>query len=319
MKEKLEDNQISRNKRIIKEIGGWIICIVIAVILALLIKYFILTPTVVKQESMYPTLEENQRLILNRLGRTFKQMPKRGDIITFEAPTVTYRTEEDTDISNPVAIYEDEERNIFGNFSYNVLEIGKTSYIKRVIGLPGDHVQIKNGKVYINEEELEEDYLQPGIITDDAEGIFYDIIVPENTVFAMGDNRNSSVDCRAFGCIPLEKIEGKVLEKFRPLNKFGFKPEEVEAFVRAISGFSGIRVRGLMTSAPYVENPEDNRCYFRQLKQLCVDINAKNIDNINMDVLSMGMTNDYVIAVEEGATHIRVGTAIFGHRDYGNA
>ena len=147
MKEKLEDNQISRNKKIIKEIGGWIICIVIAVILALLIKYFILTPTVVKQESMYPTLEENQRLILNRLGRTFKQMPKRGDIITFEAPTVTYRTEEDTDISNPVAIYEDEERNIFGNFSYNVLEIGKTSYIKRVIGLPGDHVQIKNGKV----------------------------------------------------------------------------------------------------------------------------------------------------------------------------
>ena len=153
MKEKLDNNQISRNKKIIKEIGGWIICIVIAIILALLIKYFILTPTVVKQESMYPTLKENQRLILNRLGRTFKQMPERGDIITFEAPTVTYRTEEDTDISNPVAIYEDEERNIFESFSYNVLEIGKTSYIKRVIGLPGDHVQIRNGKVYINEEE----------------------------------------------------------------------------------------------------------------------------------------------------------------------
>lgn len=225
MKEKLEGNQISRNKKIIKEIGGWIICIVIAIILALLIKYFILTPTVVKQESMYPTLEENQRLILNRLGRTFKQMPKRGDIITFEAPTVTYRTEEDTDISNPVAIYEDEERNIFESFSYNVLEIGKTSYIKRVIGLPGDHVQIKNGKVYINEEELKEDYLQSGIITDDAEGMFSDIIVPENTVFAMGDNRNSSVDCRAFGCIPLERIEGKVLIRFWPLNEFG-KVEE---------------------------------------------------------------------------------------------
>ena len=225
MKEKLEDNQISRNKKIIKEIGGWIICIVIAIILALLIKYFILTPTVVKQESMYPTLEENQRLILNRLGRTFKQMPKRGDIITFEAPTVTYRTEEDTDISNPVAIYEDEERNIFESFSYNVLEIGKTSYIKRVIGLPGDHVQIKNGKVYISEEELKEDYLQSGIITDDAEGMFSDIIVPENTVFAMGDNRNSSVDCRAFGCIPLERIEGKVLIRFWPLNEFG-KVEE---------------------------------------------------------------------------------------------
>ena len=221
MKEKLDNNQISKNKKIIKEISGWIICIVIAVILALLIKYFVLTPTVVKQESMYHTLEENQRLILNRLVRTFNQLPKRGDIITFEAPTVTYRTKEDTDISNPIAIYEEQERNFFENFSYNVLEIGKTSYIKRVIGLPGDHVQIKNGKVYINDEELEEDYLQPGIVTDAAEGIFSDIIVPENTVFAMGDNRNSSVDCRAFGCIPLEKIEGKVLIRFWPLNEFG--------------------------------------------------------------------------------------------------
>ena len=79
-----------------------------------------------------------------------------------------------------------------------------------------------------------------------------------------------------------------------------------------------VNVRGLMTRAPYVANPEDNRVYFRQLKQLCVDINAKNIDNINMDVLSMGMTNDYIVAIEEGATHIRVGTAIFGARDYSN-
>lgn len=221
MKEKLESNQISRSKKIIKEIGSWVICIIIAIILALLIKYFVLTPTVVKQESMYPTLEENQRLILNRLGRTFNKLPQRGDIITFEAPTVTYRAEEDTDISNPVAIYENPERNIAQNFSYNVLEIGKISYIKRVIGLPGDHVQIKNGKVYINDEELEEEYLQPGIVTDTADGMFADIIVPENTVFAMGDNRNSSVDCRAFGCIPLDKIEGKVLIRFWPLNEFG--------------------------------------------------------------------------------------------------
>ncbi len=101
-------------------------------------------------------------------------------------------------------------------------------------------------------------------------------------------------------------------------NKFGFKPDEVEDFIREISDYKGIRVRGLMTSAPYVANPEDNRVYFRQLKQLCVDINAKNIDNINMDVLSMGMTNDYMVAIEEGATHIRVGTAIFGARDYSN-
>lgn len=101
-------------------------------------------------------------------------------------------------------------------------------------------------------------------------------------------------------------------------NKFGLKPEEVEKFVKDIASLKGIQVRGLMTSAPYVANPEENRIYFRQLKQLCVDINAKNIDNINMDVLSMGMTNDYTVAIEEGATHIRVGTAIFGARDYSN-
>jgi uncharacterized pyridoxal phosphate-containing UPF0001 family protein len=71
-----------------------------------------------------------------------------------------------------------------------------------------------------------------------------------------------------------------------------------------------------MTSAPFVENPEDNRKYFRELKQLLVDINNKNIDNVYMNVLSMGMTNDYTVAVEEGATHVRVGTAIFGARDY---
>ena len=71
-----------------------------------------------------------------------------------------------------------------------------------------------------------------------------------------------------------------------------------------------------MTSAPFIENPEDNRKYFRELKQLLVDINNKNIDNVYMNVLSMGMTNDYTVAVEEGATHVRVGTAIFGARDY---
>lgn len=99
-------------------------------------------------------------------------------------------------------------------------------------------------------------------------------------------------------------------------NKFGLEPSAVEEKLRQIASLPAIKVRGLMTSAPFVENPEDNRKYFRQLKQLCVDINAKNIDNINMDCLSMGMTNDYKVAIEEGATMVRVGTAIFGHRNY---
>ena len=205
-----------------KDILEWIECIVIAVILALLIKYFVGTPTVVQMESMYPTLEQNQRLILNRLIRTMKKVPERGDIITFEQPSDTYISEEEADFNNPVAVYDNSPTNVFSKFTYYVLEWGKTSYIKRVIGLPGEHVQIANGKVYINGEELDESaYLKDDVYTDAYGGIFTDIVVPEGCVFAMGDNRTRSADCRRFGCIPIEKIEGKVAIRFWPLNKFG--------------------------------------------------------------------------------------------------
>ena len=86
--------------------------------------------------------------------------------------------------------------------------------------------------------------------------------------------------------------------------------------VRKIIVLPNITIRGLMTVAPFVENPEENRGYFRQLKQLLVDINSKKIDNVNMEVLSMGMTGDYEVAIEEGATIVRVGTGIFGARVY---
>mgnify|MGYP002730874488 FL=1 len=99
-------------------------------------------------------------------------------------------------------------------------------------------------------------------------------------------------------------------------SKYGFKAEETEAALVEIAKLPNITVRGLMTSAPITDNPEDNRIYFKALKQLCVDLKAKNIDNTSMDFLSMGMTGDFEVAVEEGATHIRVGTAIFGERDY---
>lgn len=98
--------------------------------------------------------------------------------------------------------------------------------------------------------------------------------------------------------------------------KYGFKDEETETALIQIAKLPNIYVRGLMTSAPIVSNPEDNRQYFRALKQLCVDLKAKNIDNTSMDFLSMGMTGDFEVAVEEGATHVRVGTAIFGERNY---
>ncbi len=99
-------------------------------------------------------------------------------------------------------------------------------------------------------------------------------------------------------------------------SKFGVPPEELENLVDGISHFSNIQVRGLMTIAPFVENAEENRAVFARLRKLSVDIAAKNIDNVNMGLLSMGMTNDYEVAIEEGATIIRVGTGIFGERDY---
>lgn len=98
-------------------------------------------------------------------------------------------------------------------------------------------------------------------------------------------------------------------------SKFGLCTGNVMELARAVSGLSHIRIEGLMTVAPFVDDPEENRPVFRELRQLSVDIASENIDNISMSVLSMGMTNDYEVAVEEGATCVRVGTAIFGSRD----
>ena len=102
----------------------------------------------------------------------------------------------------------------------------------------------------------------------------------------------------------------------REESKYGLMPEKTEAVIREIANFPNIKVHGLMTIAPFVEDPEKNRIHFKNLRKLLVDINAKNIDNISMDELSMGMTGDYEVAIEEGATYIRVGTGIFGSRQY---
>ena len=202
-----------------KEVLEWGYCIIIALLLAMIFRYFIGTPTIVKQVSMYPTLVQDQRLWLNRWGRTTKTLPKRGEIITFEEPAKISYSSSDIDKNNPIAKYN--EKNGFDWFVNNFLEIGKKSYIKRVIATPGEHVQIKDGKVFINEKELEEKYLQPGVVTDVVGTGFDDFIVPENCIFAMGDNRNHSTDCRSFGCIPLDKIESTVAMRIWPLDKWG--------------------------------------------------------------------------------------------------
>lgn len=208
-----------KKKSTIKNILEWIWCILIALVLALTFRYYIGTPTQVRKTSMFPTLEENDKLILSRLSRITHKLPKYGDIITFEAPSKLNLNRSEIDQSNPIAIYNNnDDKNIFSKFVHNVLEIGKDSYIKRVIALPGDSVKIENGKVFVNDVKLEENYLEPTVHTYIQSG-FDNFTVPENYVFAMGDNREHSIDCRNFGCIPLEKIEGTAIIRIWPFSK----------------------------------------------------------------------------------------------------
>lgn len=198
-----------KEKSLVREIFDWVICIATAFILAVIIKYFVFTPTLVKQTSMTPTIKDGERVLINRIVRTFKLPIYRGDIITFEMPTKT---------ENGVGVYG--ETSGFGDFLvHDVLELNKISFIKRVIGVEGDHVLIKNGNVYVNDRELEEVYLN-GIETP-RRGEFYDVVVPEGYLFVMGDNRSGSSDSREFGCIPLEKVEGRVTTRIWPLSELG--------------------------------------------------------------------------------------------------
>ena len=115
------------------------------------------------------------------------------------------------------------------------------------------------------------------------------------------------------GCVTDILVEVNVAEEE---SKFGLRMEEVIPFIEKIVQYPHINVRGLMTIAPFVENPEENRTIFADLHKLYVDIKEKNIDNGTVSILSMGMTNDYEVAIEEGATMVRIGTGIFGARDY---
>ena len=117
-------------------------------------------------------------------------------------------------------------------------------------------------------------------------------------------------------------IVAKILVQVNVANedaKFGLSIQEVMPLLKEISAFKNIQVQGLMTMAPYTSDPEESRKYFRLLKKLSVDINNQKLDNIFMNELSMGMTNDYAVAIEEGSTMVRVGTGIFGTRNYKEA
>ena len=213
--EKKEIKKVKKEKvkkSVAREAMEWILSFFIAFLAAVVIKYFIFTPTLVKQGSMTPTILDGERVLINKLVRTFNGEYKRGDIITFEQPI-------DVDVEKGVALYNPID-GVREFVSHEVLEVGKVSFIKRVIGVAGDHVYIENGDVYVNGEKLDEPYLQDGVETP-RKGEFYDIKVPDGYIFAMGDNRDGSTDCRAFGCVPLDEVEGRVTYRIWPLERFG--------------------------------------------------------------------------------------------------
>lgn len=199
-------------KKVLNKILEWSWCLILAVILAVVIRYYLVAPTKIKQSSMSPTLIEGQRIVLNRMDEEYQ----RGDIVTFEAPS---ELNANIDLLNPIAIYNYNPTNWFEKLTYRVLELNKISYIKRIIGISGDRIQILDGKVYLNGKELQETYLKEGDTTNQLN--YNDIVVPEGYVFVMGDNRNQSVDSRVFGCIPIDKIEGIVCFRYWPLSEFG--------------------------------------------------------------------------------------------------
>ena len=193
-------------KPILKEIGSWIVVIVVALVLSLFIDSTIIAKAEVEQSSMENTLFEGQQLIVNKLSYTFDE-PKRGDIIIF--------------------LENEEKGNIIDNFIRSVKNRFSSSdeiaaeqerLVKRVIGVAGDEIDIQNGYVYINGERLEESYVNgitlPG-------NVKLPITVGEGELFVIGDNREVSRDSRDFGPIDVKQVEGKAVFRVYPFNQIG--------------------------------------------------------------------------------------------------
>lgn len=215
------DKKWSKEK-IKKEVIEWLFCFVIAYALYLLLNYFVGTVSGVKQISMKPTANEGEKVLIERTVFSKKDI-KYGEIITFIAPSENLNK---TEIENGKvlegndAIANYDEHLGMESFIFNFMGINKKSYIKRVIGLAGDHIVVnEDGTVYRNNEKMIEPYLKDG--TTSRNGAYIDVIVPEGTVFVMGDNRLQSMDSRYFGCIPISKIDGYVISRIWPLDKIG--------------------------------------------------------------------------------------------------
>lgn len=186
------------------------ICIIIAFLIVLVIETFFIQPVRTEKISMFPTIKPNEVLLVNKWYGVTNKAPERGDIIMFKSPSKDYVTEEEYNPKNVLADYSEKNR---------------TNLIKRVIGLPGEHIQIsEDEKVYINGKLATEDYLQSSPSQTASYGMTFsycDVIVPENSVYVLGDYPYESADSRSFGCIPMDKIEGKVWIRIYPFSSFG--------------------------------------------------------------------------------------------------
>jgi len=212
--EKMENQKQTKEKEktVLGEIWEWTYCIVLAVVITLLVKNLLFSTTIVRKESMVPTLQDGNILIINRLAQIMNKPLERGDIVVIEAPNMSSVVAED----GTVYAYYPEVDNVRKLLKY----VTKTLYIKRVIGLPGEHLVIDGDDIYINGEKIDEPYTNP----DRAEVVpnyDMDITIPEGYVFCIGDNRDRSMDSRYFGLIPIDKVEGKTSFRIFPFNKFG--------------------------------------------------------------------------------------------------
>lgn len=204
----MEKEKEKKEKTILGEILDWVYCIALAVVITLLIKNLFFSTTIVRQESMVPTLSDGDILFINRFAQVTGTPLETGDIVVLEAPL-------DVVSDSEFATYS--EDNLWTKF---LKLFKKTLYIKRVVGTAGDRLIIDGDEVSINGEILDEYYINPDRYLNDINDDI-DIEIPEGYVFCMGDNRDRSKDSRTFGLIPVNKVEGKATFRFFPFDKFG--------------------------------------------------------------------------------------------------
>lgn len=203
---------MSEEKEKVKTIWGeildWIYCIALAVVITLLIKNLFFSTTIVRQESMVPTLHDGDILFINRFAQVVGTPLENGDIVVLEAPL-------NVETDSEYAPYS--EDTLWTKF---LKLFKKTLYIKRVVGTPGDRLVIDGDEVSINGEILDEYYINPEKFPNNINDSI-DIEIPEGYVFCMGDNRDRSKDSRSFGLVPVNKVEGKAIFRFFPFDKIG--------------------------------------------------------------------------------------------------